>query len=118
VTWWEWLLVGVAGGVGAPTRYLIDTLVAQRVRGVFPFGTLAINVSGSFALGLIAGLTRAPQEILGTGLVGAYTTFSTFSFETVQLLEDGETRLALLNVVVALISGSLAAAAGLALAGV
>jgi CrcB protein len=122
MTWWEWLLVGVAGAVGAPLRYVVDTLVSDRVEGTFPLGTLTVNVSGSFALGLLSGLviyhglSSSPNLILGTGLIGAYTTFSTFSFETIALLEEGEGRLAVLSVVGNALAGAGAAAAGLALA--
>jgi CrcB protein len=122
MTWWQWLLVGVAGAVGAPLRYVVDTLVSDRVGGVFPLGTLAVNVSGSFGLGLLSGLviyhglSRPPNLILGTGLIGAYTTFSTFSFETIALLDAGEAGLAARNVVLNALVGAGAAAAGLALA--
>jgi CrcB protein len=122
MTWWQWVLVGVAGAVGAPLRYVVDKLVSARVEGVFPFGTMVVNFSGSFGLGLLSGLAiyhglpGTPKLIVGTGLVGAYTTFSTFSFETVALLEEDETRPAARNVAVSVVVGSAAAAAGLALA--
>jgi CrcB protein len=120
--WWQWLLVGVAGAVGAPLRYMVDTLISRRVEGAFPLGTLVVNVSGSFVLGLLSGLAiyhglpATPKLVLGTGLVGAYTTFSTFSLETVTLVEEGETRLAAGNVVANGLAGAAAAAIGLALA--
>jgi fluoride exporter len=120
--WWQWLLVGLAGAVGAPLRYVVDTIISRRVEGAFPLGTLAVNVSGSFVLGLLSGLAiyhglpGTPRLVLGTGLVGAYTTFSTFSLETVALVEEGETRLAAGNVVSNAFAGAAAAAAGLALA--
>ena len=123
MTWWVWSLVGVAGAVGAPVRYVVDVLVSERSAGAFPLGTMVVNVSGAFVLGLITGLAmyhglpKSSREILGTGLVGAYTTFSTFSLETMQLLEDGELQPAFTNVAVSLVAGGLAAAAGLALAG-
>jgi fluoride exporter len=123
LTWWEWTLVGVAGAVGAPLRYVVDVLVSERSAGAFPLGTMVVNISGAFVLGLITGLAmyhglpKSSREILGTGLIGAYTTFSTFSLETMQLLEDGELQQALTNVAVSLVAGGLAAAAGLALAG-
>jgi fluoride exporter len=122
MTWWQWVLVGLAGAVGAPLRYVVDTLVSGRVEGAFPYGTLVVNISGSFALGLLSGLAMyhglpgTPKLIVGTGLVGAYTTFSTFSFETVALLEEGETRLAARNVAFSAVVGAAAAGAGLALA--
>jgi fluoride exporter len=123
LTWWEWTLVGLAGAVGAPLRYVVDVLVSERSAGAFPLGTMVVNISGAFVLGLITGLAmyhglpKSSGEILGTGFIGAYTTFSTFSLETMQLLEDGELQQALTNVAVSLVAGGLAAAAGLALAG-
>ncbi len=123
MTWWVWSLVGVAGAVGAPLRYVVDVLVSERSAGAFPLGTMVVNVSGAFVLGLITGLAmyhglpKSSREIVGSGLVGAYTTFSTFSLETMQLLEDAELQQALINVAVSLVAGGLAAAAGLALAG-
>jgi CrcB protein len=122
MTWWEWLLVGLAGAVGAPLRYLVDSVVSDRVEGTFPLGTLTVNVSGSLALGLLSGLviyhglSGSPNLILGTGLIGAYTTFSTFSFETVALIQEGEGGLAVLSVLGNALAGAGAAAAGLALA--
>jgi len=123
MTWWEWSLVGVAGAVGAPLRYVVDVLVSERSAGAFPLGTMVVNVSGSFVLGLITGLAmyhglaKSAEEVLGTGLIGAYTTFSTFSLETLQLAEDGEIQAALVNVAASVLAGGLAAAAGMALAG-
>jgi CrcB protein len=122
MTWWQWVLVGVAGAIGAPLRYLVDTVVAERLAGEFPFGTLVVNVSGSFGLGLLSGLalyhglSATPKLVVGAGLVGAYTTFSTFSYETLALFEEGEARLALGNVAVSVIAGVAAATGGLALA--
>src|SRR5262245_16181782 len=124
MTWWQWLLVGVAGAVGAPLRYMVDTLISRRVEGAFPLGTLGVNLSGSFALGLLSGLALyhglpgTPKLLVGTALVGAYTTFSTFSLETVTLMEEGETRLAAGNVLANGLAGAAAAAAGLALAAI
>jgi CrcB protein len=122
MTWWQWVLVGLAGAVGAPLRYVVDTVVTERIQGAFPLGTLVVNGSGSFALGLLsglaiyAGLPGTPKLILGTGLVGAYTTFSTFSYETLALIDEGEVRLAARNVAVSVVVATAAAAAGLALA--
>ena len=124
MTPWEWLLVGLAGAVGAPARYVVDTLVSDRTQAVFPLGTMAVNVSGSLLLGVLTGLAmyhglpKAPRVVLGTGLLGAYTTFSTFSFETLQLVEEGETRSALINVAASVVAATAAAAAGLGLAGI
>jgi CrcB protein len=123
MTWWQWVLVGLAGAAGAPLRYAVDVLVAGRLGGTFPKGTLVVNISGSFGLGLLTGLvlfdglTGNAKLVLGTGLIGAYTTFSTFSAETITLLETGEGSLAVRNVVVSVAIGWAAAAAGLGLAG-
>ena len=120
--WWEWLLVGVAGAVGAPLRYMVDTVVSARAGGQFPLGTMTVNLSGCFALGVLTGLVlyhgvgAAPNLIAGTGVVGAYTTFSTFSLETLSLVEAGEAGLAFRNAVVSVLGGTLAAAAGWGLA--
>lgn len=120
--WWEWLLVGTAGAVGAPLRYMVDTLVSARAEGEFPLGTMTVNLSGSFALGVLTGLVlyhgvgAAPNVIAGTGVVGAYTTFSTFSLETLSLVEAGEVGLALRNAVISVLGGTLAAAGGWGLA--
>lgn len=112
----------VAGAVGAPTRYLVDGFVERRTAGDQPYGTLLINVTGSFILGFLTGLTlyhafpSTPKVVLGTGFCGAYTTFSTFAYETVRLAEEGERRDALRNLVASLFLPALAAAAGLILA--
>jgi CrcB protein len=122
MTWWQWVFVGLAGAVGAPLRYVVDTVVTERIQGAFPLGTLVVNGSGSFALGLLSGLAiydglpGTPKLILGTGLVGAYTTFSTFSYETIALIDEGEVCLAARNVAVSVVVATAAAAAGLALA--
>jgi CrcB protein len=116
-----WLGFLVAAGIGAPARYLLDTWIQARSPGVFPWGTFTVNVTGCLALGVIAGLglyhgLGAPtRTILGTGGMGAYTTFSTFTFETVRLTEEGELALACRNAAAGLLAGLAAAAAGLAL---
>jgi CrcB protein len=117
-----WVAFVAAGAVGAPLRYLVDGFVTDRVEGTFPWGTFVINVTGSFVLGFLTGLAlyhafpKTPKVILGTGLCGAYTTFSTFTFETVRLAEDGSSSEALRNLLGTLVVGAAAAAAGLALA--
>jgi len=114
--------VSVAGAVGAPARYIVERAITRRRAGAFPLGTFVVNVSGSLVLGLIAGaalyhgFAGAPRAWLGTGFCGAYTTFSTFTFETVRLIEEGDTREAFGNAFGSLVVGGLAAGAGLALA--
>jgi fluoride exporter len=117
------LLLGLAGGLGAGTRFVVDGLVRSRIRTALPVGTIAINVTGSFLLGLVAGAVivhAAPvqlQAVAGTGFLGGYTTFSTASFETVRLIQSRRTGLALLNGIGTAIAAIGAAAAGLAVAG-
>ena len=112
----------VAGCIGAPTRHLVDRAVTDRTGGGLPIGTFVINVSGSLLLGFLAGLVLyhgfplASRTVLGTGFCGAYTTFSTFAYETMRLAEEGETGAAGRVVVASLVVPALAAALGLALA--
>ena len=95
--------IAVAGGVGASLRFLLDGVMRSRVRIAYPVGTTVINVSGSLLLGLITGLASAallPEDLrllLGTGLLGGYTTFSTASLDTVRLLQERRHLAALLN---------------------
>lgn len=113
------LAVGIAAAVGAVARYVLDQYVRYRSPGLFPRGTWVINISGSFVLGLLAGLStrhglsEEAVSILGTGFCGAYTTFSTFSYETIILSEKGQTGKAVLYCLSSLVAGLLAAAAGL-----
>ncbi|HTN79321.1 MAG TPA: fluoride efflux transporter CrcB [Acidimicrobiales bacterium] len=116
-----WALFLVAAGLGACARYLLDGFVQARTDGEFPWGTCLINVSGSFVLGIITGLALYhglgidSKLVLGTGFCGAYTTFSTFSYETVRLVEGGVRGAAVRNVAVNTVGGLLAAGLGLAL---
>ena len=110
-----------AGGGGAVARFLLDRAVVDRTRGVFPWGTLVINVTGSLLLGLITGLafhhglSKSAKIVLGTGFCGAYTTFSTFTFETMRLIEEGALTEAFRNVAATTVACGAAAALGLAL---
>jgi CrcB protein len=88
------LLVVVGAAVGAPLRYVTDLMVQSVHDTVFPWGTFTVNVAGSLVLGAVAGAVAAGAPawlltLIGTGLCGALTTFSTFGFETVRLIEDG-----------------------------
>jgi CrcB protein len=109
------------GAVGATSRYLLDAYVGARFPSTLPWGTFMVNMSGSFLLGLLTGLVTfaggpgALKVILGTGFCGAYTTFSTFSFETVRLIEERELYEAAANVLGSLAVGIISAGAGLAL---
>lgn len=112
-----WLAVGAIGGAGALARFLLGAFVTQRVSGRFPTGTLAVNLSGSVLLGLLAGLSLHGDALLfaGTALLGSYTTFSTWMFESQRLGEDGHGRLLALNVGGSLVLGLGAVALGHAL---
>ena len=117
------LLIALGAAIGAPARYLTDRAVQARHDSVFPWGTFIVNVSGSFALGLLAGLVLAQgwskdaQTLLGTGFLGAYTTFSTYAYETVRRAEEGEPRVAVAYAVGSMAFGVAAAAVGLVAAG-
>jgi fluoride exporter len=117
------VLVLIGGAVGAPLRYLTDLFVQSRHDSVFPWGTLTVNVAGSLVLGFLAqrvDQAAAPGWLLtlvGTGFCGALTTFSTFSFETVRLVEEGSWWEASANVVVSLVAGVAAVSLGWLAAG-
>ena len=113
--------VGLAGSLGAAARFVIDSAIRARVATSLPVGTLIINLAGSLLLGAITGLvdfhhvTPTLTLVVGAGLCGGFTTFSTASFETVRLIQRGELQAAGINVG-ATIGGTLAAAAaGMAL---
>lgn len=109
------LAVMLGAAIGAPLRYLTDLLVRSRHDGVFPWGTLIVNVVGSALLGLVTGRLSPPAfAVVGTGLCGGLTTYSTFSYETVRLLQEGSARYAAVNVVVSVVAAVAAAAAGAA----
>ena len=116
-----WIAFLVFAAVGACGRYLLDGFVSGRRGSEFPWGTCVVNISGSFVLGVITGLALYhglgvdSKLVFGTGFCGAYTTFSTFSYETVRLAEGGLTGAAIRNVAVNTVGGLLAAAVGLAL---
>jgi CrcB protein len=113
-----WLGVAACGGGGALLRFLLDGAVAARTRGDLPFGTFAVNLSGAFALGLVAGLSLSGDALLlvGTATLGSYTTFSTWLFESHRLSEGGEGWAAALNVAASLAIGLAAVALGRAIA--
>jgi CrcB protein len=102
-----WLAVGVLGGLGAIARFLTDRAVSQRLRSAFPFGTFVVNISGAFALGLLAGVGpgRGAYVVVGGGLLGAYTTFSTWMLETEDRGRGGHRTVAAANVLGSLAVG-------------
>ena len=108
-----WVLVALGAMVGAPLRYLTDLVLQSRYDSVFPWGTLLVNVLGSFALGALAGTSsESVRLLLGTGFCGALTTYSTFSYETLRLAEEGAGVIAAVNVVVSVVGGVTAATLG------
>jgi CrcB protein len=117
------LLVGAGGFVGAIARFLAARFVGQWMEGRFPLGTFLINVSGSFLLGLLGGLLADritpygdhARLALGIGFLGAFTTFSTFEYETNALVEDGAWLTAAGNVVLSVALGLVAVRVGLVL---
>jgi CrcB protein len=117
-----WVAFVIAAAVGAPLRYLVDGAIGDRTEGAFPWGTFTVNATGSLLLGFLTGLAfyhafpKTPKVILGTGFCGAYTTFSTFTFETVRLVEEGALDEAFRNALGTLVTCACAAAVGLALA--
>ena len=113
------LLVALGAAVGAPLRYLTDRAIQSRHDSMFPWGTLTVNVVGSLLLGVVIGLPADPRlaALLGTGFCGALSTYSTFSYETLRLVEEGAYRYALANVAASVGTGVAAAFAGVALAG-
>jgi CrcB protein len=116
-------LVLLGGMIGAPARYLADRVLQARHDSVFPWGTFAVNMGGSLVLGFLLGaqrhlgLSASVVLLLGTGFCGGLTTFSTFGYETLRLLEDGAVGEAGLNVAGSLVLGVLAAWLGFRLAG-
>ena len=117
------VLAVLAGGmIGAPARYLADRLIQARHDNVFPWGTFAVNMAGSAVLGFVLGAQRhlglppAVFALVGTGFCGGLTTFSTFGYETLRLLEDGAVGEAGTNVLGSLAVGVLLAWLGFRLA--
>ncbi|MFE7196911.1 fluoride efflux transporter FluC [Microbacterium oxydans] len=108
----------LAGGVGAVLRYLVDLGVARCTGRRFPWGILLVNLSGSFALGVVTTALPDAAFLLGAGLLGGYTTFSTAMLDTVALWRDGERPASAFNAIGMLLLGLLAAALGLALGSV
>lgn len=119
----QYLVMSLGGILGANARYILGTWIAQRYSTSLPYGTLVINVSGSFVIGLF--LTLIAERFVvhpnwwlffAVGFLGAYTTFSTFSYESVVLLQNGAWRLGLVNIVGSVVLGPIAVVAGMAVA--
>jgi CrcB protein len=116
----SFVLVALGAAVGAPLRYLVDRAVQGRHDSLFPWGTFTVNVIGSLILGVLVGganaVPGAVMDLLGTGLCGALTTYSTFGYETIRLIEDGARFYAVTNVVASIGAGLGAAFIGVSIA--
>ncbi|UKA48646.1 fluoride efflux transporter CrcB [Arthrobacter sp. FW305-123] len=112
------ILLALAGGIGAAARFVVDGAIRQRFKTALPWGTILINITGSFALGVLAGAVMRGHAsesvflILGTGFLGGYTTFSTASLETIRLIQSGRTGVALINGLGSMAASVLSATAG------
>lgn len=119
----NWFLVVVGGAVGAPLRFLTDRAVQARHSSGFPWGTCVVNAGGSLLLGVLTGAvasgaaSSSVQLLVGTGLCGALTTYSTFSYETLRLAESGQRFLAAANAAVSVLVALGAVTLGAALGG-
>lgn len=113
----DFILVGIGGGIGAAFRAFLSDQVKRKWKGHYPMATFLINITGSFLLGLIIHYhaDNMWKLLLGTGFMGGYTTFSTFHYEAVLLIEAGRKKLYLLYYVLSVAGGLLAAAAGMIL---
>ena len=116
-----WLLILAGAALGAPARWFVDGFVQARHDSVFPWGTFTVNALGSFALGLLLGASVEGETmlrlvaLLGTGFCGAFTTFSTFAYESVVLAEEGSSGIAAASVLASVVVGLAAAFAGWAI---
>jgi CrcB protein len=114
--------VGLAAGLGALIRYVVDSVIGHRHDTVFPLGTFTVNVTGSLLLGLVSGLAArhglpaGAAVVLSAGFCGGYTTWSTFAYETLALAGSGALLEAAANIALSVAAGLAAAAAGLGLA--
>jgi CrcB protein len=118
----RYLVISLGGILGANARYLLGNWIAARYGASFPYGTMVINVSGSFVIGFFLVLTTERFVVhpnwrlfFAVGFLGAYTTFSTFSFETATLFQNGSWSLGLANVFWSVVLGLVAVLAGMAL---
>jgi fluoride exporter len=110
----KYLVIGIGGFLGAIARYELGVYIGSRFGGRFPFGTFVINMSGCFLIGVVVALlartTLSPywRYLVPIGFIGAYTTFSTFEYETLRAVQDGQVITGLLNVVLSVVIGFVA----------
>jgi CrcB protein len=122
MNFYKLLLVGSGGFLGSIARYITSKSIDEKVNSIFPYGTLAVNIIGSFIIGMLyalllrkAGITENHRLLLGTGFCGGFTTYSAFAFENVNLLQQKLLSVSLLYVFLTLVMGFLAVLAGLTL---
>jgi len=120
----RYIMVMLGGATGSLTRYVLGTAIMARVGGRFPLGTVVINITGSFLIGLLMTLFTERLDphpnlrfLLVTGFLGGYTTFSSFEWESLGLVQDGSVWLGLVNVVGSVLFGYIAVWLGAAMAG-
>lgn len=108
----KYLMVALGGSAGAIARYAVGSYIGNRMGSRFPYGTFVINISGSFVIGLVmtilakhSQMSRSWLYLIPIGFIGAYTTFSTFEFETLRLIQDGQSFSALLNAALSVMVG-------------
>ena len=117
----KYVVVGIGGFLGAVARYVVGNYIGSRYGVRFPYGTFVINMSGSFLIGLVltvlARTTASPywRYLIPIGFIGAYTTFSTFEYETLRAVQDGQVTTGLLNIALSVVVGFLAVWAGAAM---
>lgn len=119
----RFLLICLGGAIGTGARYMVAVWVARTVGTAFPYGTLLINVGGSFLLGLLMQVSLSTEMIsanmrliIGTGILGGFTTYSTFNYETLALLREDAWGVALVNIAATLIGCLIAGALGFGMA--
>lgn len=115
----KYLMVGIGGFIGAIARFVVGSYIGNRLGSRFPYGTFVINISGSFLVGVILAMlaerTTASSNwryLVPIGFIGAYTTFSTFEYETLRIAQDGQITFAFLNVILSVVVGFVAVWAG------
>ncbi|HEV2945305.1 MAG TPA: fluoride efflux transporter CrcB [Solirubrobacteraceae bacterium] len=111
---WVWIGVALLSGIAAIGRFLLVRLLSSRLKGAFPLGTFAVNMTGTLLLGLLAGLAVQGDALVltGTATLGSYTTFSTWMLETHRLAEEGKVTVAAVNILLSLAVGIVAVALG------
>jgi CrcB protein len=108
----KYVMVGIGGGIGSVLRFWVSSYLGERISTRFPFGTFAVNITGSFLIGLIVTLLASKADwdpnwryLIPIGFIGGYTTFSTFEYETLRSMQDGKMLVASLNVILSVALG-------------